>query len=86
MFISDEESVSDFDETSGYSARRRVSGARDRFVFGDLNVASVGCQDGLPCVPVGAGRSECRPENPNGTSKCILRWFTVIQATTLGGR
>lgn len=60
-------SVSDFDETSGSSARRRVGGARDRRVYGDLSEATVGCQEGLVCTPVDVGRSECRPENTNGT-------------------
>ena len=56
-------SVSDYDETSRSTARRRVGGARDRRNFGDLGEATVGCQDGLVCTPVEFGRSECRPEN-----------------------
>ena len=60
--------MSDFDETSGSTARRRVGGARDRRLFGDLGEATVGCQEGLVCTPVEIGRSECRPEN--NESKC----------------
>ena len=56
----------DVDETSDSSALRKVGGARDRRVFGDLGGAAVGCQEGLVCTPVSIGRSECLPENPNG--------------------
>ena len=59
-------SVSDFDETSGSIARRRVGGARDRRLFGDLGEATVGCQDGLVCAPVEIARSECQQANAAG--------------------
>ena len=63
---SESRSVSDFDETSGSTARRRVGGARDRRLFGDLGEAMVGCQEGLVCTPVEIARSECRQENAAG--------------------
>ena len=64
VFALDEESDSDFDETSPENlAPTRVGGARDSV---NLNGVSVGCQEGLVCAPVDFGRSECRPENPNG--------------------
>ena len=56
-------SISDYDETSRSTARRRVGGARDRRLYGDLGEATVNCQDGLVCTPFEFGRSECRPEN-----------------------
>ena len=33
---------------------------------GNLNEATVGCQEGLVCTPVSTDRSECLPENPEG--------------------
>ena len=73
VFALDEESVSDFDETSPENlARRRIGGARDRFFYDDLSGASVGCQEGLVCAPAGFGRSECQPENPNGRQMVLL--------------
>ena len=83
----DSESSSSSSSRSGLSggsrasARRRVGGARDRYIFGTLNDAVVGCQEGLTCVQVDFGRRECRPdnstENPEGK-------YTFRLASSLG--
>ena len=76
-----ESSTSNFDKSKSYSrsARRRVGGARDRYIYGELNDAAVGCQEGLVCVRVDGGKSECQPENTNGTSLSLAKFSCVAR-------
>ena len=47
-------------------ARKRIAGANDRRIFGELGEATPPCGEGLVCMRVALDRRECRPENPVG--------------------
>ncbi len=53
-------------------ARRRITGANDRHIFGQLSEATPPCGDGLLCIRVALGRRECRPENTTGEKIKLL--------------
>lgn len=59
--------------------RGRISGARERLVYGQLQEAQVECQEGLVCAEVeGEDRRECQPENDNGDIHSTVRNLFLI--------
>ena len=52
--------------------RRRIRGARERQLYGRLEIAEVECQEGLVCVEVSEDRMECQQENQDGNNHAAV--------------